>query len=155
MDIVPGFIVGLWFLPMMLNIVLPLVMLSCWLVIQAPSKLGIGVKKQSTTTEPIREKRIGKRVNAADIRVNVSDGVDQLTGLACNVSKMGICIMGLPEKVFNQAEQLAVVMEHKGEQFALEVSPRWEKIKESSKRIGARIESAPVGWLEFVELRAK
>ena len=45
-------------------------------------------------------------------------------------------------------------MEYKGELFPLEVSPRWKKIKESSKRIGAKIESAPVGWLEFVEVRA-
>ena len=153
MDNVSGFIVGLWFLPMMLNIVLPLIMLSVWLVVQAPAKLGLGVTKQSTHSEDVQEKRIGKRVNMADIRVDVSDGFNQLTGLACNISKMGICIKGLPEKVFKQAEQLAVIVENKGEQFSLEVTPRWEIIKESSKRIGAKIESAPVGWLEFVEVR--
>lgn len=154
MDNVSCFIVGLWFLPVVLNIVLPFIMLSGWLVVQAPAKIGFGATEQSTAPKFVKEKRIGKRLDATEMRVDVTDGADHSTGLACNISKMGICIMGLPGKVFNHAEELVVVLEGKGEQFSLEVSPRWEYIKESSKKIGAKIESAPVGWLEFIELRA-
>ena len=150
---VPGFIVGLWFLPMMLNIVLPLVMLACWLVMQVPAKLGAQEKSQDNRSESVSEKRTCRRVHASDLRVDVSDGVERLSGLACNISQMGICIWGLPEKVFSKAERLTIIMEEKGTRFSFDVLPKWETIMESGKRIGARIDSAPEGWLEFVEVR--
>ena len=61
MHSVSGFIVGLWFFPVMLNIVLPLVILGCWLVVLALSKLAGRATQHSMAPEFRQEKRIGKR----------------------------------------------------------------------------------------------
>ena len=150
MNDVPVVVVGLWLLPVVVFFIIPLAILVVAVSMElaslmlAPSSIG---KKVRTGK---REKRIDRRIHADDLQVSVSDGIDMFSGLVCDISKLGICIMGIPEKMFSKAERLAVVVDGGSETFSLHVTPKWERDCQSGRQIGALIEYAPDGWGDFV-----
>ena len=143
-------IVGLWILPVVLFVAVPLAVLVVSISMQLASLMltPASVRKKRLISK--KEKRIDRRVHADDLQVSVSDGIDMFTGLVCDISKLGICIMGIPEKMFGKSERLAVVVDGGSETFSLHITPKWEKKCQSGRQIGAFIEYAPDGWGDFV-----
>jgi len=155
MNSISHVIIGLWILPVAVNIFLPLIILILWLVILAPAHLRAKAGARTAARKIISENRCDRRIHADELRVTVSDGVNLLTGLTCNISRLGICIMGLPDKLAPRADHLAVTVDRYGETYSLQIKPRWEENVTSGKRLGAVIEYAPSGWNDFVRKRSR
>ena len=151
MNETPVLIVGLWILPVLFLVAVPLVVM----LMKAGMKLATLMLTPSATEKKVRvgarEKRGDRRIHADDLQVSVSDGIDMFTGLVCDISKLGICVMGIPGKMFRKSERLAVIVESGSETFSLHVTPKWQKHYESGRQIGAYIEYAPDGWNDFVK----
>ena len=150
MDNVSALVVGLWILPVLIFMAVPLVILVVAVSMKLASLMLAPLSNGKEVRMGNREKRADRRIHADDLLVSVSDGVDMFTGMVCDISKLGICIMGIPEKMFRKAERLAVVVEGGPETFSLHVTPRWQKEYQSGRQIGAFIEYAPDGWGDFV-----
>jgi len=148
-------IIGLWILPVAVNIFLPLIILILWLVILAPANLRAKARARTAARKIISENRCDRRIHADELSVAVSDGADVLTGLTCDISRQGICIMGLPDNLAPRADLLAVTVDSHRETYSLQIKPRWEENVTSGKRLGAAIEYAPSGWNDFVRNRSR
>lgn len=151
MNNVPDLIVGLWIIPVIVFVIIPLVLLCAFLCVQVVSYLIVPSVRHGLTRAIRSEKRAHRRIHANDLRVDVSDGVNVFNGLVCDISKLGICIMGIPEKLLERVDRLAVVVDSQGETYSLHVMPKWQKSMSSGRQIGALIEYAPDGWYEFVK----
>ena len=155
MNNIPTMIVGFWILPVLFFAIIPLVFLGISLAAQLISYLLLPSQRRGLTREIRSEKRAHRRIHADDMRVDISDGVDVSNGLVCDISKLGICIMGIPERLFKRAARLAVVVDSHGETFSLHVMPKWQRGGAAGKQIGASIEYAPDGWSDFVKNKGR
>ena len=141
--------VCLWFFPMVLQIALPLLLLTFWLIVKLLGLIigKIGLAPQNTD---YKEKRRNDRVNIYDSMVDISDNYDRISGKISNVSMSGICIHGLPEEKLRNSNKLFLRVNREEGAFSMLVKTKWEYTQQSGKIIGAKIENAPSGWVEFV-----
>jgi len=141
--------VYLWFFPVVLQIILPLLLLTFWLIVKLPGVIieKTGLAPQSTD---YKEKRLNDRVNIYDSMVDISDNSDRISGKISNVSMSGLCIHGLPEEKLQNSSKLFLRVNREEGAFSMLVKTKWEYTQQSGKIIGAKIENAPSGWAEFV-----
>ena len=151
MTYLPSLIVCLWLLPIAGLVFILLVLLCVSFSLHIARPLFGSSETRSQRRKIRHEKRAHRRVYADDLKVDVSDGIDFFNGIVCDISKLGICIMGIPEKLFKKTDRLTVVVDSQGETYAFHVMPRWQRSGVAGRQIGASIEYAPDGWYEFVK----
>ncbi|THB77085.1 MAG: hypothetical protein D6B25_07865 [Desulfobulbaceae bacterium] len=151
MDNSTEILINLWLIPGISVICVTLSILVLRPLLRTSDFFGSSSFRSRRIKKRGYENRAARRINTNDLRVDVSDGTALFTGLACNISRFGICIMGLPEKVFQKAERLAIVVDYNNRSYSLHVKPVWQFNCESGKQIGASIEYAPREWRDFVD----
>jgi hypothetical protein len=96
------------------------------------------------------EKRRHPRIGNIPYLVDISDGVGFYTGYVNNLSRFGICLQDIPNRLNQHAEKLSVVISGGGQNFKIKARARWTEQQKYSKNIGLEIVNAPWGWTEFV-----
>lgn len=141
--------VWIWFFPLFLQIVIPLLMLVFMLIVKL---LGLIIEKTSLIPQDTdyTEKRYNDRKNIYGSMVEISDNYGRISGKISNVSMSGLCIHGLPEEKLRNSAKLFLRVNREEGAFSMLVKTRWQYTQQSGKIIGAQIENAPSGWAEFV-----
>lgn len=142
----------LWFVPVVLQIMLPLILLFILL----PAKI-LGFKFHridlAKKGNDCIEKRFGDsdRVNIEKSTVDISYNFERITGKISNVSISGICIDELPLEKLQNPDKLYLRVNGENGPFSMLVKTKWEHTQQSGKSVGAKIENAPPSWFDFVE----
>jgi len=85
-----------------------------------------------------------------NIEADISDGKGFYNGVVLDVSRFGIQITNIPQRLDSSADIYSVIIDGPGIHFKLLARPIWEVVNGSSKTIGAQIENSPWTWAEFV-----
>ena len=96
------------------------------------------------------DKRRHPRIVIENIEADISDGKGFFNGMVVDISRFGISISDIPQRLDNSADIYSVILDGPGIHFKLLVRPIWEKHNGTSKTIGAQIENSPWTWAEFV-----
>jgi hypothetical protein len=86
----------------------------------------------------------------ANIEADVSDGSGFFNGIVQDISRFGLAIKNIPNRLDNSADIYSVILDGPGTHFKLLVRPVWEIDDGANKTIGAQIENSPWTWTEFV-----
>lgn len=138
-----GLLVYLWFIPPLLQIVLPLLMLFIWLIARLPKLFT--PRKPAPETITVVERRKYPRVAGELIGAVIADSNGKVIGEVKNISTSGICVSGFPkytEKIHGEM----TLRTSENNDFKLLVQPRWVQMKKTGKVFGASILNHPVGW---------
>lgn len=96
------------------------------------------------------EKRRHQRITVNNIWADVSDGKGFFSGEVTDLSRFGLRMTDLPEKLDNSSQRLSIVVSGYGKNFKMLVRPRWSQKELNQKSVGVEIINAPWGWTEFV-----
>lgn len=89
-------------------------------------------------------------MTVSNLVADLSDGFGFFSGTVCDISRYGILLDDIPNKLNNQAKKLTVVVSAKGKNFKLLVTPKWVSEKKKCKSIGLEILNVTSDWLDFV-----
>ena len=96
------------------------------------------------------DKRNHPRIAMTSLHVDASDGNGFFEGIIADISRFGVSIKGFPEKLNERTKKLIIVISGQGQNFKMNVKPKWSTTDGISKSVGAEILSPPWGWTEFV-----
>lgn len=96
------------------------------------------------------EKRNHQRMAIKNLSVDASDGVGFFQGGIGDASRFGIQLIDLPKKLNEKTKKMTVVVSGRGQNFKMNVRPRWASTNGVTKAIGAEILNPPWGWTEFI-----
>ena len=95
------------------------------------------------------------RLTISNIEADISDGKGFFSGVVLDISRFGIQIADIPNRLDFSADIYSVILDGPGVHFKLLARPIWVKDNGSRKTIGAQIENSPWTWAEFVMLQEK
>ncbi len=145
-------------MPLTIFIVMPLAILACWLMYQ-PIKLLIpypaleeAVGADLLSFSDVKaEKRSERRHPIEELRAKIADENGVYDGIVANISKAGICLKHLPERLSASTERLSVIIKGKTGGYCCFFSPSWETQDGiQGKVIGGKIYNTKQNWFEFV-----
>lgn len=84
---------------------------------------------------------------------DISDGKGFFSGRVHDISRSGLSLYDIPQKIDAQSSFLTVVVTGQGDHFKLQIRPCWQKTAGREKIIGGRIEESSFAWTEFVMRR--
>jgi hypothetical protein len=96
------------------------------------------------------EHRKHQRIELKHYCVDAADGGGFFQGVVGDVSKFGLSLLGLSTRINLGAKKMTIVVSGQGNNFRMNIRPRWTKTDGASKSIGAEILDPPWGWTEFV-----
>lgn len=96
------------------------------------------------------ESRKHPRLGIANLEADISDGSEFFTGVVQDISRFGLAIRDIPNRLDKSADIYSVILDGPGTHFKLLVRPVWEIDDGINKIIGAQIENSPWNWTEFV-----
>ena len=96
-------------------------------------------------------KRKHTRITIEGLDVDISDGIGFSSGSANNISRFGIGLTNVANKLSIDEDNYTVVISGHNNGFKLKVDPKWEEVNGHSKIIGVEIHNAPLAWTEFVK----
>lgn len=145
-------------MPLIIYIIIPLLMLSCWLATRpikflAPSLFGGEVETNPSRqyTEQKSDKRIESRILTKGLTAKIADEFGVYDSLVANISRAGVCLKNVPERLSASTEMLSVIIRGKTEEYSMFLAPSWENSHHSRGRvIGGKIDKTPNNWLQFV-----
>jgi hypothetical protein len=85
--------------------------------------------------------------------VDVSDGEKFFSGYVTNLSRFGLCLEDLPNKINRDARHLSLVISAGGTNFKMKARTCWAKETRFNTMLGVEIVNALFGWPEFVMSR--
>ena len=100
--------------------------------------------------EENEEKRNHLRVVVEEMTADVSDGDHSCTGIVCNISKLGIGLMDLPETIIKKADKLSLIIRKEGVHYPMYLIPQWSDKNGSKVAMGGELENVPEDWGNFV-----
>lgn len=154
------YVVVLWLIPVTLSIIIPLAVCFAWLAVKFGRDLAVGrIPFIDYSTRPdyvIAEggqRRKEPRVSVQkQLVAEITDGVTSFSGLVANISRMGMCIMGIPESIPVSAELVSVVIRNGPDELYIVGRPRWQNPHQSNARMmGLEITRSSEDWNEYVE----
>lgn len=95
-------------------------------------------------------KRRHPRIAVTGMVADISDDKGFFTGTVHDISRFGMALDGIPEKMNAHAKHLTVIVDGLGGHFKLRVAPRWETVAGRQKIVGGQIEHSPIAWTDFV-----
>jgi hypothetical protein len=96
------------------------------------------------------EHRKHQRIELKNYCVDAADGGGFFQGGVGDVSKFGVSLLGLSPRINVGAKKMTIVVSGQGNNFRMNVRPRWTKTDGASKSIGAEILNPSLGWTVFV-----
>lgn len=99
------------------------------------------------------EHRNYQRIELKNYSVDAADGRGFFQGAVSDVSRFGVCLMGLSPRINADAKRMTIVIGGQGKNFKMNIRPRWTMSDGVSKSVGAEILNPPWGWTEFVMSR--
>jgi len=94
-------------------------------------------------------KRRHQRVEVQDLVANLSDGVDSFSGTISNISRLGILLNDIPQKLNSRGNTLSITVSTKGKYFKMQVEPKWFSGNTSERKMGVEILDPPLEWTLF------
>ncbi len=157
----PELMVYVWLIPVFLFFILPGMIMVPHMVFQLAARCVTYFMRSATVSAQSRdvqnenslEKRRSPRCCVSGVVADVTDGINSCTGLVCNISKIGIGLMDLPEKIMQKADKLSIIIKGHDGHYPMYLNPQWVDNKGSSLRIGGLIENVPTDWEIFVSSR--
>lgn len=141
----PDLIIVLWLLPFTFLLVLPLVLATIALFLLLTRRYFF------TGNMMGKEQRRHPRFIPYDgTFAEVSIGEMRCTGMVNDISRLGIGLKYLPDKLLEKMDRLTVVIRGYGVDHNLLVRPKWVLRTEAGKQIGAEIDTMPPGWIQFL-----
>ena len=141
----PDLTIYLWLFPVFVLVVLPLTLAIGSFFLDLTRRLAFSRKSSD------KEKRKDQRfIPYEGAFAEITAGDTTCTGLVCNFSRLGISLKHLPDIFFNKMDKLTVVIRGDGVDQNLLVRPKWILDTESGRQIGAKIDTAPPGWRQFL-----
>ncbi|MDR3629943.1 MAG: PilZ domain-containing protein [Desulfocapsaceae bacterium] len=96
------------------------------------------------------EKRKYPRIEIKKLSVDVSDGIGFFPGVVSDISRSGICIQDLSERLNGKVKKMVIVVSSQDEHFKMNVRPKWSLKSGLNTSLGVEIVTVPLGWTEFV-----
>ena len=96
------------------------------------------------------DKRKHPRIQDLPLEADISDGTRFFSGYVDNISRFGICLRDVPNRLDHQARRISVVLSCNGSSFKMMTRPCWTEQNGSGKSVGLEILNAPWQWTEFV-----
>jgi len=90
------------------------------------------------------------RIDHNGMMADISDGKRFFCGNVNNLSRLGLCLEEVPERMDHTAKRISVVLSGNGSSFKMVTRPCWSWQKDTGKMLGLEIIKAPWGWTEFV-----
>lgn len=81
---------------------------------------------------------------------DISDGKGFFSGRVHDISRLGLSLYDIPQKIDAQSSFLTVIVSDQGDHFKLQIRPCWQKSAGLDKIIGGRVEQSTFAWTEFV-----
>ena len=94
-------------------------------------------------------KRHYQRVEVQNLLANLSDEVDSYSGTVSNISRFGLLLNDIPQKLISQGKKLSLIVATKGKIFKLQVEPKWVSENNFEKKMGVAILDPPLSWTMF------
>ena len=94
-------------------------------------------------------KRRHQRVEMQNLIANLSDGDDSFSGTVGNISRLGMLLNGMPQKLKSQGKKWSIIVSAKGKLFKMQVEQKWFKAHTSGGKMGVAILDPPVAWTVF------
>ncbi|MDK9707572.1 MAG: PilZ domain-containing protein [Desulforhopalus sp.] len=95
------------------------------------------------------KKRRHQRVEVQNLVANLSDGVEFFSATVCNISRLGILLNDIPQKLKSQGKKLSIIVSAKGRNFRMQVQQKWVSGNTSEGKMGVEILDPPMGWTVF------
>jgi hypothetical protein len=96
------------------------------------------------------ETRLYHRVPLKNFTVDASDGDGFFQGMVQDVSRFGICIKNLPQRINDKAKKIIIVVTGNGRTFKMRARPCWGTLDNREKSVGAELINPPWDWTDFV-----
>lgn len=138
-----GLLVYLWFIPLLLQLVLPLATLFIWLIYRLAKSIASRKTVRQTITSI--ERRRYPRIAGELIGAVIADNKGRIIGKVKNISTSGICVTNFSKHAGNIQGEITM-RTNENNSFNLLVQPHWIKGQQSGKDFGASILNQPVGW---------
>ncbi len=94
-------------------------------------------------------KRRHQRVKVQNLIANLSDGVELFSATVSNISRLGILLNDIPQRLKSQGEKLSIIVSAKGRNFKMQVEQKWVSGNKSERKMGVAILDPPLGWTVF------
>lgn len=155
----PEIMMYLWLLPVLGMVVLPALWILLCKFVRAMERNYLqdvqgflDVTGHTPQGEGDQERRRHDRIQVQAPKANISQqGKCCRTNIA-NVSTHGICLEGVPEKLYVEKNgTLKVVVRTREQSYPMFIRPKWSKLGKKGYVIGAEIIRSPAGWLDFIQ----
>jgi hypothetical protein len=94
-------------------------------------------------------KRRHQRIQMQNLIANLSDGVTSFPGTVSNISRLGMLLDDIPQKLRkSQGIKLSITVSAQGKDFKMQVEPKWVSGNEFPK-MGLAIIDPPLDWTLF------
>jgi hypothetical protein len=152
----PYLVFYLWFLPLSTWVLLPLALGAMGLSIKLVNQLLFVNTVTDDNTTARSNRRRHSRFIPAPVVVSVSNGRQSYPATLHNISRLGLCLQQMPEKLFQKTNRLTVLLKQHGRQaHTVQVRPVWAATDDAGQRIGVKIETTTRSWLNFVQDSSK
>ncbi len=94
-------------------------------------------------------KRRHQRIEVQNLVANLSDGSDSFSGTVSNISRLGMLLSCIPQRLKSQGKKLSIIVYSKGRNFKMQVEPKWVCENKSEIKMGVAILDPPLGWTMF------
>lgn len=94
--------------------------------------------------------RVYKRIDVQGFQADISDGVGFFPGELHNVSRFGLCMTDLPQRIDETAARMTIVINGHGQNFKMLIRPKWSQKMGLRKTVGFEILNTPYEWTDFV-----
>lgn len=94
--------------------------------------------------------RVYQRIDIQGLNGDISDGAGFFPGSVTDISRFGMCMSDLPQRVNEQTKRMTVVISGHGKNFKMVVRPRWSEKTGMRKMVGFEILNTPWEWTDFV-----
>lgn len=84
------------------------------------------------------------------LEADISDGHGFFSGTVHDISRNGLSLQDIPDKMNTRANKLSIVVNGKGRHFKLQLVPKWEVLAGNQKHIGGSLEQCSISWMDFV-----
>lgn len=144
--------------PLVLNIVAPLLILTGWLVSKPILLLGqkgevdLDLFASEDSENHSLKERSESRYQITGLEASIADENGVYTGVVADVSREGLCLKNLPEHLSRSKNWLSVVIRRKDENFCCFIKPCWEQTDSVLGRmIGGKLTMKPPNWPALVD----
>jgi hypothetical protein len=95
-------------------------------------------------------------MEVSNLLADISDGNGFFSGHVSNISRRGMLLHDIPQKLDDQAKKLSLGISGNGGNFKMQSIPKWASGDGLGKKLGIELVNIPHNWTQFVmELEAR